>query len=101
MFSGDVKQFLNCENSFSSCIDKSPLSAQAKLLHLRQYLAGDAAKVLQGLGHSADAYELAKQRLRRRYGGERRKIALFLEEVEQFSRLKAGHSLELKNLVIC
>ena len=96
VFSGDVKQFLNWENSFSSCIDKSILSAQAKLLHLRQYLAGDVVKVLQGLGHSADAYELAKQRLRRRYGGERRKIALFLEEVEQFSRLKPGNSLELE-----
>ena len=96
VFSGDIKEFNNWANAFSACIDKSPLSSEAKLLHLRKYLAGDAAKVLEGVGHSHEAYELAKQRLGRRYGGERRKITIFLDEVENFHRIKPGNALELE-----
>ena len=95
-FNGNIKEYTNWVNSFNACIDKSPISSEAKVLHLRKYLAGDAAKVLEGVGHSHEAYELAKQRLDRRYGGERRKIALFLEEVENFGRIKPGNTLELE-----
>ena len=96
IFSGEIREFNNWANAFSACIDKSSLSPEAKLLHLRKYLSGDAAKVLQGIGHTSESYELAKQRLGRRYGGERRKIAIFLEEVELFPRIRPGNALDLE-----
>ena len=76
-FSGNINEYLNWANAFYTYIDKSSLSPEEKLLHLRQYLTGDAAKILEGIGYNAEAYELAKNRLGRRYGGERRKIVCF------------------------
>ena len=95
-FSGKIREYANWASSFAVCIDQTSISAEAKLLHLRQCLTGEAAKVLDGIGHTAEAYELAKQRLGRRYGGERRKIALYLEEVEGFNRIRPGNSLDLE-----
>ena len=53
-----------------------------KLLQLRQYLSGEALQVKENLGHSATAYETAKERLERKYGGKRRQIAIYLENLE-------------------
>ena len=53
-------------------------------------------QLLEGVGYNADAYEIAKNRLGRRYGGERRKVGLFLEEVEKFDRIKQGNAIDLE-----
>ena len=52
-----------------------------KLLQLRKYLSGEAMQVIENLGHSATAYEAAKDRLKRKFGGKRRQIAIYLEEL--------------------
>jgi len=96
VFSGNINEYLNWANAFDTFIDKSDLSPEIKLLHLRQYLSGEAAKLLEGVGYNADAYEIAKNRLGRRYGGERRKVGLFLEEVEKFDRIKQGNAIDLE-----
>ena len=50
-----------------SCFS-APATDEYKLLQLRQYLSGDALKVIENLGHSAYAYKAAKERLDRKYG---------------------------------
>ena len=47
---------------------------QLKLLQLRYYLPGEALKAIERLGHSGHAYEGAKERLDRKFGGHRRQI---------------------------
>ena len=54
-----------------ACIDKAPATAEYKLLQLRQCLSGEALKVIESLGHSAAAYEAGKDRLERKFGGQR------------------------------
>ena len=44
--------------------------------------------MVEGLGHSASAYEAAKERLKRKFGGNRRKINRFLEELDKFPTMK-------------
>ena len=61
-----------------------------KLLRLRQYLSGDALKVIEILGHSAYAYKAAKERLDQKYGGQRRQIAIYLEHIENFLQIRLG-----------
>ena len=68
-FSGNKKNYQNWKAAFLSCIDSAPATPGYKLLQLRQYLSGDALKVIDSLGHSATAYEAAKDRLDRKYGG--------------------------------
>ena len=77
-------------------IDNSSLSPETKLLYLRQHISGEASKLLEGIGYNADAYEIAKNRLGCRYGGERRKIGLFLERIEKFETIKPGNAYDLE-----
>lgn len=74
VFTGEKKNYQSWKASFLECIDSAPATAEYKLLQLRQYLSGDALKVIENLGHSATAYEAAKDRLERKFDGKRRQI---------------------------
>ena len=78
-----------------ACIDKAPATAKYKLLQLRQYLRGDALQAIEGLGHSSAAYDAAKARLDRKYGGERRRVATHLEAIQHFEAVRLGKAADL------
>ena len=87
VFSGDKRTYSNWKAAFTACVDKAPATVEYKLLQLRQCLAGEALKAIENLGHSATAYQTAKERLDRKFGGgggQCRQIALYLEEVDNF-----------------
>jgi enterochelin esterase-like enzyme len=71
-FSGDKRLYGNWRAAFYTCVDAAPATAEYKLLQLRYYLRGEALRAVENLGHSATAYEAAKERLERKYGGIRR-----------------------------
>ena len=79
-FSGDVRQYETWMATFNACIENSNVSDQLKLLHLRKCLSGEALNVIDGLGYSMSAYKIAKERIERKYGGEKRNLNLYLEE---------------------
>ena len=58
-------------------------------------MSGEALNVIENLGHSSTAYEAAKERLERKYGGRRRQIALYIEELEQFKQIRSGNARDL------
>ena len=72
-----------------------------KLLRLHDSLEGEALKVIASLGYSPAAYEVAKSRLERKYGGKRRQIALRLEELDKFKQVRDGSAEDLENLQSC
>lgn len=41
----------------------SPITAEYKLLQLQQYLSVEVQKAIENLGHSAVAYQIARERL--------------------------------------
>ena len=49
----------NWKAAFMACVDKTPATAEYKLLQLRQYLSGEALKAIENLGHSVAAYQIA------------------------------------------
>ena len=81
-----------------ACVDKAPTTPEYKLLQLRQYLYGEALKVVEPLGHSAAAYETAKERLKGNFCGKRCQISLHLEELEDFQPFHPGNARDLKSL---
>ena len=97
VFAGDKKTYQNWKAAFLACIDSAPATAEYKPLQLWQYLSGEALKVIDSLGHSATAYEAAKQRLERKYGGKRRQIAIYLEELEQFPQIRSGNAKDVED----
>ena len=96
VFTGEKKNYQSWKASFLACIDSAPATAEYKLLQLRQYVSWEALKVIDSLGHSAAAYEAAKGRLDRKYGGKRRQIALYLEELEEFPQIRQGHAKDIE-----
>ena len=97
VFSGDTRTYENWKAVFMACIDKSPATLEFKLLQLRQYLSGEALKAVETLGHPASAYQAAKERLERKYGGKRRQIAIYMEEVDNFRPIRPGNHKDIKN----
>ena len=93
VFSGNKKTYESWKAAFIACIDKAPATPEYKLLQLRQYLSGEALKTMENLGHSGYAYEAAKERLDRKFGGQRRQIAIKLEELENFKPLRPEKKL--------
>ena len=56
------------------------------MLQLQQYVSGEALIAIENLGFSPAAYEAAKDRLKRKYGGMHRQKASFMEDLEHSSR---------------
>eukprot|EP00795_Rhopilema_esculentum_P017422 gene17422-9025_t len=96
VFYGDKKTYEMWKAAFTACIDQAPATAEYKLLQLRQYLSGEALSAIDGLGHSAFAYEAAKERLERKYGGTRRKVMIYLDELDNFKPIREDHPRDIE-----
>ena len=96
VFSGDKKSYQNWKAAFTTCVDQAPATSEYKLLQLRQCLAGEALRSVESLGHSATAYRTALDRLERKFGGERRQIAIYLEEIDTFRPVRYGNSKDIE-----
>ena len=95
-FSGDKKEYHSSWSAFSSCVDETNLSAQFKMLRLESCLVGEAAETVKGLGYSDHAYEAAKARLNRKYGGNRRQVQAHIDELHKMRPINADNPRELE-----
>lgn len=69
-FSGDPLQFTDWKMSFIALIDRKPLPPSEKMFYLKNYLAGEARKAVEGFFYrdSESAYSGAWKVLQDRYG---------------------------------
>ena len=88
VFYGDKRWYQSWKDAFLACIDTAPVTAEYKLLQMRQYLAREALYAMDSLGHSAHAYEAAKERLERKFGGKRRQLLIYFEDLGNFSQIR-------------
>ena len=95
IFAGDVRLYEGWKAAFMACVDRAPATNEYKLLQLKQYLTGEPLQLVAKLGHSATIYDIALERLDRKYGGKRRYIALIMEEITSFRPLRPGNSKDL------
>ena len=92
VFYGDKRLYQSWKAAFLACIDTAPVTAEYKLLQMRQYLAGEALYAIDSLGHSAHAYEAAKERLERKFGGKRRQLLIYFEDLGNFLQIRDGNA---------
>ena len=83
----EFKQWLA---AFSTCVDKTSLAPQFKMLRLEGCLRGEAAETIKGLGYSQTAYDVTLSRLQRKYGGDRRKVQVQIEELRKMRPVNEG-----------
>ena len=91
VFNGDRRAYEGWKAAFMACVHQAPATPDYKLLQLRQHLSGEALKIVEPLGHSA-----AIALLERKFGGERRKLALHLEELENIKSLRPGNAGDIE-----
>ena len=72
------------------------LSAQFKMLWLESCLEGEVAETVKGLGYSDHAYEAAKARLNRKYGGNRRQVQAHIDELRKMRPINTDNPRELE-----
>ena len=94
-FFGQKKNYEVWKAAFYSCVDHTGATPEYKLLRLWECLQGEPLRVIENLGHSAAAYEAAKSRLERKYGGKRRALTLRLEELNAFKPVREGNERDL------
>ena len=95
-FYGNKRSYPSWKAAFMACVDRAPVTPEYKMLQLRQYVSGEALIAIENLGFSPAAYEKAKDRLERKYGGKRRQKASFMEDLEQFQQIQSGNAEELE-----
>ena len=96
VFYGDKRLYQSWKAAFLACIDAAPVTAESKLLQLRQYLAGEALYAIDNLGYSAQAYEAAKEGLERKFGGKRRQVLIYFEDIANFPQIRDGNAKYLE-----
>ena len=93
VFNGDKRCYGSWKAAFMAYV--APVTTEYKLLQLKKYWPGEALKVVEILGHSLEAYETAKSILERKYGGQRRQVNLYMEQVHQFRPIRTGNAKDL------
>ena len=72
-FSGENKaDYAPWKAAFMSVVDKAAISVNEKMLRLQHSLTGKALRMVKDLGYTMNAYDRAKEKLEKKYGGELR-----------------------------
>ena len=82
-FNGDKTKFDYFSTAFESIVDDSDEPVKYKMVRLKACLQGKAEESISKLGFSEEAYEEAKNTLKKRFGGERRQLQNYLEELKK------------------
>jgi hypothetical protein len=86
-FSGENKaDYETRKASFMSIIDEAEIPASENMLRLQSSLSGKVLMMVKDLGYSLNAYEQAKSKLEKKYGGERRLMIKHLTALRDMPR---------------
>ena len=87
-FNGDKTKFEDFRLLFESLVDCSDEPVNIKMARIRQSLCGEANTAVRGLGVSSLEYEEAKNILKTKFGGERRQLGAYVDQLEIIPQIK-------------
>ena len=90
VFSGEKSKFEDFWEMFLSLADQGVEPTNIKMARLRQSLTGTALEAIRGLGVSDPEYKEAKEILQSKFGGERRKLQAYMDQIEKMPPLKSN-----------
>lgn len=88
MFDGNKANFEGFWTLFESLVDLSEEPVSMKMARLRQSLSGNALESIRGLGVTKPEYDEAKEILKSKFGGSRRQLRAYLDELEKMPPLR-------------
>ena len=80
-------------------VDSRNVSVGEKMLRLQNSLSGKALNMIKDLGYSNAAYERAKVKLEKRFGGERRQQIKHLTALRNWPKLRPRNLQDLPSAV--
>ena len=86
-FSVDKADYEPWKAAFTSIVDRLAIPVNEKMLRLQSSLTGKALTLVKDLGYSLNAYERAKAKLEKKYGGERRLQIKHLTALRSWKRV--------------
>lgn len=97
-FTGDPLKFIDWKMSFMALIDRKPIPACEKMLYLKNYLAGEARKAVEGFFYrnSEDAYQGAWTVLQERYGNQFIVQKAFRDKLVRWPKIGGNDPLALR-----
>ena len=99
-FSGEDKsEYEAWKAAFTSVVDDSVIPIKEKMLRLLGCLSGKAHETVKDLGFTNSAYERAKEKLERKYGGKRRQTLSQLSTLRALPKVKRHNLEDLENLL--
>ena len=87
-FDGNKATFEEFWCLFDSLVDKSSEPVNIKMARFRECLSGRALEAIRGLGVSEAEYKEAKEIIQSKFGGERRQLRAYMEELEKTQPLR-------------
>ena len=92
-FDGEDKvEYEQWKAAFTSAVDYADIPVNEKMLRLQNSLKGKALKLVKDLGFSSNAYKRAKQKLEKKYRGQR------ILQIKTLTTLKNWKKVQSKNL---
>lgn len=88
VYYGDKTKFEDFWALFVSLVDEGSEPVNIKMARLRQSLSGNALDAIRGLGVTAPEYNEAKEILKAKFGGQRRQLQAYLDQLENMPTLK-------------
>jgi hypothetical protein len=89
IFSGEEKSdYESWKAAFLSVVDRRDIPVGEKMLRLQGCLSGKALTMVKDLGYLLNAYERAKAKLEKKYGGERRLQIKHLTALRNFRKVR-------------
>ena len=90
VFNGEKSKFEDFWEMFLSLVDQGGEPSTIKMARLRQSLTGTALEAIRGLGVTEPEYNEAKDILQSKFGGERRKLQAYMDQIEKMPPLKSA-----------
>ncbi|PFX16125.1 hypothetical protein AWC38_SpisGene19627 [Stylophora pistillata] len=87
---GLEKEVHNVIEKRKNLADQEVEPTNIKMARLRQSLTGTALEAIRGLGVSDPEYKEAKEILQSKFGGERRRLQAYMDQIEKMSPLKSN-----------
>ena len=100
VFDGEDKcDYEQWKAAFMSAVDSTDIAVNEKMLRLQNSLKGKALGLVKDLGFSVHAYERAKEKLEKKYGGARRLRIKTLTALKNWKRVQSKNLNELEEFL--
>lgn len=100
VFDGEDKtEYEQWKAAFMSAVDQTNIPVNEKMLRLQSSLKGNALKLVKDLGFTVHAYDRAKEKLEKKYGGQRRLRIKTLTVLKNWKKLQQNNLKDLEEFL--